>query len=328
MNVGINGLGRIGKQFLMAALESKKDYKFFINTPEDTDYLAYSLEHDTVHPSLKNVGHDKDNIFIGKRKIPVYHELKPDRIPWKKNKVDVVIECSGHFTHKKDAMGHIKAGAKRVLISAPSEDSDATIICKVNDKELKNLKIVSAGSCTTNAVAPLVKAIHDNFDIENAYFFTTHAYTSTQSLIDGHNKKSLVRGRAAAQNIIPTSSGASIAVTESIPSLKGKIDGYALRVPVIDGSFVTVVAKVKNKTDVKNINSTFKKLASGPWKSILEYSDMLLVSSDIINNSHSCIFDSNFTKVQGDLVSVAAWYDNEFGYSHRLVDIVEMMKAK
>ncbi len=325
MNIGINGLGRIGKQFLIAALESKKNYNFFVNTPEDTDFLVYSLTHDSVHPSLKNVRCDKNNLYIGKKKIPVYHQLIPAKIPWKKHHVDVVVECSGHFTHKKDAEGHIKGGAKKVLISAPGENVDATIIYKVNNSALKG-KVISAGSCTTNAAAPLIKILNDELDIESAYFFTTHAYTATQGLIDGHNRKSFVRGRAAAQNIVPTSSGAAVAVTESIPELKGKLDGYALRVPVVDGSFVTVVAKVKKKCDVKKINSVFKKLASGSWKGTLEYSEELLVSTDIINDSHSCIFDSNFTKVQGDLVSVAAWYDNEFGYSHRLVDVLELMK--
>ncbi len=325
MNIGINGLGRIGKQFFMAALQSGKSYNFFINTPEDTEFLAYSLTHDSVHPPLKNVRHDANNLFVGKKKIPVTHELDPSKIPWKKYKVNIVVECSGHFTKKEDAEGHIKAGAKKVLISAPGKNTDATIIYKVNNSAMKG-KVVSAGSCTTNAVAPLIKILNDNFGIESAYFFTTHAYTATQSLIDGHNKKSFVRGRAAAQNIVPTSSGAAVAVTESIPELKGKLDGYALRVPVVDGSFVTVAAKVKKKTDVKKINSIFKKLASGPWKNVLEYSDELLVSTDIINNSRSCVFDSNFTKVQGDLVSVAAWYDNEFGYSHRLVDVLELMK--
>lgn len=326
MNIGVNGLGRIGKQFLMAALERGKKHNFIVNTPSGTDEIAYSLEHDTVHPSLKNVRYDKNNIFIGKTKIPVYHELKPEKIPWKKHKIDIVVECSGRFTHKKDARGHIKAGAKKVLISAPSGDADATVIYGVNDSAVKNGKIISAGSCTTNAVAPLMKVLHDNFDIESAYFFTTHAYTSTQNLIDGNNHKSFVRGRAAAQNIVPTSSGAAVAVAESIPELKGKLDGYALRVPVIDGSFVTVAAKIKKKTHVEEINRVFKKQASGPWKKSLEYSELLLVSSDIINNSHSCIFDANFTKVQGDLISVAAWYDNEYGYSHRLVDVIELMK--
>lgn len=328
MNIGINGFGRIGKQFLIAALESKKNYNFFINDPAEIEFIVYSLEHDSVHPSLKGVKHDGKNIYIGKKKIPIYHEFDPLKLPWKKNKIDLVVECTGLFTNKKDAEKHIKAGAKKVLISAPGKEVDATIICKINERELGNKKIISMGSCTTNAVAPLVKVLNDNWEIENAYFITTHAYTSTQSLIDGHNKKSFVRGRAAAQNIIPTSSGAATSVVESIPELKGKLDGYALRVPVIDGSFVTVVAKLKKETSVKEINSTFKKLSEGPWKNILDYSEILQVSSDILNNEKSCIFDSNFTKVQGDLVSVAAWYDNEYGYVYRLVDLVEMMKGK
>ena len=328
MNVAINGFGRIGKQFLIAAINSKKNYNFVINNPSENDFIAYSISHDSVHPGLKNVKYDKNNIFIGKRKIPVYHELNPEKLPWKKHKIDIVVECTGLFTHKKDAIKHIKAGAKKVLISAPGKNVDATIICKVNEENLKNEKIISTGSCTTNAVAPLVKILHDNFEIESSYFVTTHAYTSTQSLIDGHNKKSFVRGRAAAQNIIPTSSGAATSVVESIPELKGKIDGYALRVPVIDGSFVTVVAKVKKKTSVDEINSIFKNLSLGKWKKILDYSSILLVSSDVINNSKSCVFDPNYTKVQGDLITVAAWYDNEYGYAYRLVDMVDLLGRK
>ena len=325
MNIAINGFGRIGKQFLIAAISSGKKHNFFINNLGGNDFIAYSLEHDSVHPSLKGVKFDSKNIFIGKFKIPVYHEPDPEKLPWKKDKIDVVVECTGLFTQRKDAEKHLKAGAKKVLISAPGKDADATIICKINEEKLKGAKVISAGSCTTNAVAPLMKALNDSFGVEGSYFFTTHAYTSTQNLIDGSNKKSFLRGRAAAQNIIPTGSGAATAVIESIPELKGKIDGYALRVPVTDGSFVSVAAKVRKKTSVKEINSLFKKLAEGHWKEILEYADYPLVSSDIINNSKSCIFDSNFTKVQGDLVSVAAWYDNEYGYSSRLVDIAEMM---
>lgn len=325
MNIAINGLGRIGKQFLMAAVNSKKKYNFFVNDLSDIDYLTYSLRYDSVHPSLKDVRHDGKNIFIGKMKIPVFHETDPLKLPWKKNGIDVVVECTGLFTHKKDAEKHIKAGAKKVLISAPGKEVDATIICKINEDKLKSEKVISAGSCTTNAVAPLVKVLNDNWKIENAYFVTTHAYTATQSLIDGRNRKSFVRGRSAAQNIIPTTSGASISVAESIPELKGKLDGYALRVPVVDGSFVTVVAKVKKKTSVEEINSTFKKLSNGGWKNILDYCNEPLVSTDIINNEKSCIFEPKYTKVQGDLVTVAAWYDNEYGYSHRLVDVLELL---
>ena len=325
MNIAINGFGRIGKQFLMAAINSGKKHNFFINDLAENDFIAYSLEHDSVHPSLKGVKFDSKNIVIGKRKMPVYHEADPERLPWKKDKIDVVIECTGLFTHKKDAMKHIKAGAKRVIISAPGKEVDATVLCKINEEEMKDARVVSAGSCTTNAVAPLIKVLHDNLVVESAYFFTTHAYTSTQNLIDGHNKKSYLRGRAAASNIIPTGSGAATAVTEAIPELKGKIDGYALRVPVPDGSFVSVAAKVKKKTSVEEINSLFKKLAAGPWEKILEYAESPLVSTDIINNSKSCIVDSHFTKVQGDLVSVAAWYDNEYGYSYRLVDTIDLI---
>jgi len=328
-NIAINGFGRIGKQFLIAALESKKRYNFFINDPAEIEFIVYSLTHDSVHPILKKVRHDGKNIFIRKRKIPIYHELNPEKLPWKKNKIDVVVECTGLFTHKKDAKKHLKAGAKKVLISAPGKEVDATIVYGINHTKLKDEKIISAGSCTTNAVAPLVKILNDKFKIKNSYFLTTHAYTSTQSLIDGHNKKSFVRGRAAAQNIIPTTSGASVSVVEAIPELKGKLDGYALRVPVVDGSFVNVVAELEKKTKTKEIDLAFQKMSKGKMKEILEYSKDSLVSTDIINNKNSCIFDSRFTKFQGDLVCVGAWYDSEYGYSHRLVNVLdEILKRK
>ena len=326
MNVAINGLGRIGKQFLIAALDSKKKHNFFINNPSDIDSIIYSLTHDSVHPSLKNVKKKGETLIIGNKKIPVFHELDPAKLPWKKYKIDVVVECSGRFTHKKDASKHLEAGAKKVLISAPGHDLDATIVYGVNNGKVKGKKLVSAGSCTTNALTPAIKVINDNLEIENAHFVTTHAYTATQNLIDGHNKKSYVRGRAAAYNIVPTSSGASISVVEAIPTLDGKLDGYALRVPVVDGSFASIVAKVKKRATAEKLNSLFKKSSTGNLKGVMGYEKELLVSTDIINNKNSCIIDANFTKVQGDLVSVGCWYDNEFGYSHRLVDVLELMK--
>jgi glyceraldehyde 3-phosphate dehydrogenase len=326
MNIAINGLGRIGKQFLIAALESKKKHNFFINNPSDIDSMVYALTHDSVHPSLKNVKAQGETLIIKGKKIPVFHELDPEKLPWKKHKIDVVVECSGRFTHKEDASKHLKAGAKKVLVSAPGKELDITIVYGVNNGKIKGKKLVSAGSCTTNALTPALKIIDEAFGIENAHFVTTHAYTATQNLIDGHNRKSYVRGRAAAYNIVPSSSGASISVVEALPHLDGKLDGYALRVPVVDGSFATIVAKVKKKASSKKLNELFLKNSKGKLKGVLDYEKELLVSTDIINNKNSCIIDSNFTKVQGDLVSVGCWYDNEFGYSHRLVDVVELMK--
>jgi len=326
MNIAINGLGRIGKEFLIAVLESKKKYNLFVNDPSPIDSLVYSLTHDSVHPPLKNVKTKNGALIIGKKTIPVTHEMDPEKLPWKKNKIDVVVECTGHFTDKSGASKHLTAGAKKVLISAPGKETDATIVYGINNSMIKNKKIISAGSCTTNCLVPPLNIINEKLGIKAAHFVTTHAYTSTQNLIDGHNARSFVRGRAAAGNIVPSSSGASISVVKALPELKGKIDGYALRVPVVDGSFATIVAKVKKKTTSDELNKIFKKYSEGKLKGILEYEKELLVSTDIINNSHSSIIDSNFTTVQGDLVSVGCWYDNEYGYSHRLLDILSLMK--
>jgi len=330
MRVAINGFGRIGKQFFLAALERNVDWEFVINQPSDMDYILYSLKHDSVHPSFRESAELKGkNLIVGKRIIPIFSEKEPAKLPWKKEKIDLVIECSGFFTDAKDAAKHIKAGASKVLISAPGKNHDATIIPGVNDSALKKShKIVSAGSCTTNCVAPILKVLNDEFGIINAQFLTAHAYTSTQRLIDGTAKNDPGRGRAAAINIVPSSSGASISVSESIPELEGKITGYALRVPVIDGSIANVYAAIKKRASESDINRAFKKYAVGVMKGIMEYSEESLVSSDIINNPSSCIFDSHLTEVTGNLIGVAGWYDNEWGYSCRLVDVAKMMLGK
>jgi len=327
MRVAINGFGRIGKQFFLAALERKVNWDFFINQASDADFIAYSLKHDSVHPSFREDVYFKNNhLAVGKRKIPVYSETEPSKLPWKKNKIDLVVECTGMFTDAKDAAGHLKVGASKVLISAPGKNHDATIIPGVNECMLKKShRIVSAGSCTTNCVAPMMKVLNDAFRIQTAQFLTTHAYTSTQRLIDGTSKKESSRGRASAINIIPASSGASVSVTESIPELSGKITGYALRVPVVDGSIANVFANISKKASVKMINDAFRKTANSGMKKIMQYSDEPLVSSDIINNPNSCIFDSRLTEVTGNLVSIAGWYDNEWGYSCRLVDVAKLM---
>lgn len=326
MNIAINGLGRIGKEFLIAVIDSKKNYNVFVNDPSPIDSLVYSLTHDSVHPPLKDVKSKGENLIIGKRIIPVTHERDPEKLPWKKDKIDVVVECTGHFTDKVGASKHLTAGAKKVLISAPGKQTDATIVYGINNSKVKGKKIISAGSCTTNCLVPPLSIIDEKLGIENAHFVTTHAYTSTQNLIDGHNAKSYVRGRAAAHNIVPTSSGASVSVVEVLPKLKGKVEGYALRVPVVDGSFATIVAKVKKKTTAEELNKIFKQYSKGKLKGVLGYEKELLVSTDIINNTHSSIIDANFTKVQKDLVSIGCWYDNEYGYSHRLLDVLELMK--
>ncbi|MEK6933463.1 MAG: type I glyceraldehyde-3-phosphate dehydrogenase [Nanoarchaeota archaeon] len=326
MKVAINGFGRIGRQFFLAAMQQKIKWDFIINNPSDLDSIVYLLKHDSVYsPPKENITHDRKHLIFGGKKIKVISEQDPEKLPWKKESVDIVIECTGKFTHGEDAIKHITAGAKKVLISAPGKNCEATIIIGVNDSLLKNQKIVSAGSCTTNCVAPLVKVLDDAFQIQEVLFITTHAYTSSQHLVDAYEKKDVVRGRAAGVNIIPTTSGAATSAIEAIPSLKGKLDGYALRVPVVDGSIASLFAKVKKKVTKEQINSVFKNKASRQLKNIIQYSNEKLVSTDIIGNTHSCIYDSNMTYIVGDLISIAAWYDNEMGYAYRLADVAKLM---
>lgn len=328
--VAINGLGRIGKQFLLAAIERGVDWEFFINHTGDLDFIVYSLKYDSVHPSpTEEISHDGKHLIFGKRKIKVFHEPEPDKLPWKKKGIDLVIECTGHFTARDEAMKHIKAGAKKVLISAPAKGHDVTIVYGVNNEMLKKQHtIISAGSCTTNCISPMVKILHDAYGVRAGHFVTAHAYTSTQRLIDGVDKKDIRRGRAAAVDIVPSTSGASQSVVESIPELKGKLEGYALRVPVVDGSFASLFLELDKKTSAAEINALFKKKSSRELRGILAYTEEQIVSADIIHNPSSCIFDGNFTSVIGNLASVAGWYDNEWGYSCRLVDVAKMILGK
>lgn len=326
MKVAINGFGRIGKQFFLAAIAQKKTWDFIINDLSDLDSIVYNLKYDSVYPTPKErISHDKKHLIFGNKKIKILQEKEPENLLWKKESVDLVIESTGKFTHGEDAIKHILSGARKVLISAPGKNCEATVIIGVNDHILQKQKIVSAGSCTTNCVAPLVKILDEAFKLENALFITTHAYTSSQHLVDTYEKRDAVRGRAAGINIIPTTSGAAISVIEAIPELKGKLDGFALRVPVVDGSIASVFAKVKNKPTREKINSVFKNKSLKQLKNIIQYSDEKLVSTDIIGNTHSCIFDSNLTYISGDLISISAWYDNEMGYAFRLADIASLM---
>lgn len=329
--VAINGFGRIGKQFFLACMEKAVPWELVINHSADLDFIVYTLKYDSVHPTPNvEISHDNKNLLFGNKKIKVFNELDPEKLPWKSEKIDLVVECTGMFTSRHEATKHIKAGAKKVLISAPAKDHDATIIPGVNDSHLSgNHKIISAGSCTTNCVAPIIKILHDAYKVRTAYFVTTHAYTSTQRLIDGVDRKDLRRGRAAAADIVPSTSGASISVAESIPELKGKIDGYALRVPVVDGSISSVIVQVEYPpVTSKDVNLLFKKKSLGENKSILDYTDEPIVSSDIIHNPASCIIDSSITSVNNNLVSIAGWYDNEWGYSNRLVDVAKLILSK
>ena len=328
VNVAINGFGRIGKKFFLACLEKKVNWNFIINDLSSIDNLAYLLKYDSIHYGKIDVKTDKEHLIVNGKKMKVYSIKDPAQFPWKEEKIDLVVDCTGMFTSRDKAQLHLDHGAKKVLISAPAKDHDITIVYGVNHKNLKSThKIISAGSCTTNCVSPMVKILNDEFGIKKAHFVTVHAYTSTQRLIDSIDNKDLRRGRAAAQNIIPSTSGASQSVIEAIPELKGKLQGYALRVPVIDGSISTLVAELDKKTSVEDVNKLFKSMASKEYKNILSYTEEQLVSTDIHYNPASCTFDSALTFVNENLVSIAGWYDNEWGYSNRLVDVAKLAAA-
>jgi len=329
MRVAINGFGRIGRQFFRAALSSKiPEIEFVaINGVTNIENVVYLLKYDSVYGrSGLNVKSSHDSIIVEGKKIKILNEFNPEKLPWKKLGIDLVVECTGMFRAKKDAVKHIKAGAKRVLISAISKDADVLIVPGVNDKNLKKEhKIISMASCTTNCVVPMLKVLEDHFGIKRGFMITTHGYTASQKLADGEHKD-FRRGRSAAVNIIPTTTGATEAASVIIPQLKGKLGGYALRVPIVDGSIVNISIETVKKTSKSEVNNIFRKVAAGNMKGIIEYSSEPLVSTDILHNSSSCIFDSLMTHVNGDFVNVVGWYDNEWGYSSRLVDVVKMIK--
>ncbi len=325
VNVAINGFGRIGKVVLKLCLEKNINI-VAINDLIPIENLAYLLKYDSVYGLYeKKVEIGKDFLKVDGKKIKIFNEPDPESIPWKKLKIDVVIESTGRFTDKEGAQKHLDAGAKKVLISAPAKSPDVTIVLGVNENDLKKEhKIISMASCTTNCLAPIAKILSDDFGIKKGFMTTIHAYTNDQRILDTAHKK-LRRGRAGAVNFIPTTSGATTAVAEVIPELKGKLDGLAIRAPISCGSIVDFVAELNKKTSVKEINNSIKKLASGKMKGILQYSKDEIVSSDVIKNSNSSIFDSTLTQVNENLVKVFAWYDNEYGYSCRLVDLVERL---
>ena len=326
MNIAINGFGRIGRAVFKIMLENKKDFNIVaINDLTDTKILAHLLKHDTCYGKYeKNIECGADSIGVSGKKYRILAEKNPAQLPWKEMEVDIVLECTGRFRTKQDAGLHIKAGAKKVIISAPGKgDGIKTIVLGVNEKKIsKTDKIISNASCTTNCLAPVTQIIKDNFGIKKAVMSTIHSYTADQNLVDGPHTD-LRRARAAAQNIIPTTTGAAIATTQTIPSLKNKFDGMAIRVPTPVGSLIDVCFITKKKTDEKQVNQAFKKASrSANYKNYIEVSEEPLVLADTVGNSASAIVDLNCTKVvDGDLVKVIAWYDNEWGYASRVVDL-------
>lgn len=327
MKVAINGFGRIGRQVLKICLRNKINV-VAVNDVADAKNLAYLLKYDSIYGVHEgDIKTDKDAIIINGKRIVVLNEKEPEKLPWRLLDVDVVVESTGLFTTREDAMKHIKAGAKKVLISAPAKNPDITLLPGVNNEKLKKEhRIISVGSCTTNCLAPVVKVLHDNFTIIRGFMTTIHAYTPDQRLHDSPHKD-LRRGRAAAESLVPTTTGASKTVAEVITDLRGKLDGIAIRAPVACGSITDFVAEVKKPVTVEKINEAMKKASEKEMKGILQYTEDSIVSKDIVGNSHSSIFDAQSTMVlENNLVKVLAWYDNEYGYSCRMVDVIKMIK--
>jgi glyceraldehyde 3-phosphate dehydrogenase len=322
IRVGINGFGRIGRNFYRALTASGADIEVVgVNDLTDNKTLAHLLKYDTTLGRFpKTVEFDEENIIVDGAKIRVLAERDPANLPWGELGADIVIESTGFFTDAEKAKAHIAGGAKKVIISAPAKNEDGTFVVGVNHTQYDaaTQHIISNASCTTNCLAPLAKALNDSIGIERGLMTTIHAYTGDQNLQDGPHSD-LRRARAAAQNIIPTSTGAAKAVSLVLPELKGKLDGYALRVPVITGSATDLSFTASKDTTVAEVNAAIKAAAQGALEGILEYVDDEIVSSDIVGNPHQSIFDSKLTKVIGDQVKVVSWYDNEWGYSNSLV---------
>ncbi len=326
VKVAINGLGRIGRAFLKLCLEKGVNV-VAVNDLSNLDSISYLMKYDSVYGNYSGkIEKGEGFIKINKKKILVFSEKEPENLPWAELGIDIVVECTGAFVDREGASKHLWAGAKKVLISAPAKNPDITIVLGVNEKELKKEhKIISMASCTTNCLAPVVKVLNDNFKIQSGYMTTVHAYTNDQEILDVPHKK-FRRGRAGAINLIPTSSGASSSIGEVIPEMKHKLDGLAIRAPVACGSIVDFVAILGREVTKEEVNSAFKIASEKTMKGILEYSQDELVSSDIIKNSNSSVFDSLLTQVNGNLVKVFSWYDNEYGYSNRLVEMIKLLK--
>ena len=325
VRVGINGFGRIGRNFYRAVLASGADMEIVAaNDLTDITTTAHLLKYDTILGRLEgDVTADADGVTVNGKTMRIFAERDPGALPWKDLGVDVVVEATGFFTDATKAAAHIEGGAQKVIISAPAKNEDFTVVMGVNheDYDPATHQIISNASCTTNCLAPMAKAIHDEFTIERGLMTTIHAYTQDQNLQDGPHKD-LRRARAAAVNIVPTSTGAAKAIGLVLPELKGKLDGYALRVPIPTGSATDLTIIVSRETSMEEVNAAVKAAAEGPMKGFLRYTEDEIVSSDIVTDPASCIFDAKLTKVSGNQVKVVGWYDNEWGYSNRLVDLI------
>jgi glyceraldehyde 3-phosphate dehydrogenase len=331
IKVGINGFGRIGRNIFRAAMAHDNIDIVAVNDLTDAATLAHLLKYDSIlgnlHADIKSSG---DRITVDKDEFQVLAMKDPAQLPWKSLGADVVFEGTGRFTNREDAAKHLAAGAKRVIITAPAKKPDITVVMGVNHETYDPAKhhVISNASCTTNCLAPVAKVLHEAFGIKRGWMTTIHSYTNDQNLLDLPHKD-LRRARAAALSMIPTTTGAASAVGEVLPALKGKLDGFAMRVPTPNVSVVDLAAEIGKKTTAEDINAAFQAAAEGPLKNILEYVTAQLVSIDFKGNSHSAMLDSSYTKVMdGDFVKVLAWYDNEWGYSSRCVDLLEYMASR
>lgn len=336
LNVGINGFGRIGRLVFRAALENNLNV-VAVNDLTDAKTLAHLLKYDSTHGTYPGkVGYVEggvkvgsttvDALVVGRKKIAVLSERDPSKLPWKEAGVDVVVESTGFFADKDSASAHLKGGAKKVVISAPAKGDLPTVVMGINDDVLKKSdKVMSNASCTTNCLAPMVSVLHESFGVEHGLMTTIHSYTGDQRLIDAPHSD-MRRARSAALSMIPTTTGAASAVGKVIPDLNGKLDGMAVRVPTPDGSFTDFVAVLKKEVTAEQVNNAFKRAARGRLKGILEYTEDPIVSQDIVGNPHSCIFDALTTTVMaGNMVKICGWYDNEWGYSNRCVDLLKKL---
>ena len=331
IKVAVNGFGRIGRLVVRAARQRKADIDFVaVNDLTDANTLAHLLKYDSVHGTWNEASSKAANgtLVVGGDSIQVLSEKDPTKLPWKSLGADLVIESTGRFTDRDKAAVHLEAGAKRVLVSAPSKGADLTFVFGVNDRAFDPTKhsIVSIGSCTTNCLAPVAKVLNDSFGIDHGFMTTIHAYTNDQNILDLPHKD-LRRARAAGLSLIPTSTGAAKAIGEVLPELKGRLDGLAVRAPVSDGSLVDLVCQVKRNVTKDEVNAAMKAAATGAMKGVLEYCEDPVVSIDIVGNPASSVFDSLSTNVmQGNMVKVLSWYDNEWGFSNRVVDALLLMK--
>lgn len=323
--IAINGLGRIGRLVFQILLNRKKVDLVVVNDLAPNDALVYLLKHDTAQGKWdKQIISKENHLYIDEEEILSTSIADASNLPWKEHKIDIVVECTGRFRTREKLNEHITAGAKKVIISSPADESVKTIVLGINEHEItKDDSILSNASCTTNCLAPMVKILQENFGIQQGIMNTVHAYTGDQKLHDSIHATDYRRARAAAQNLVPTSSNANKALEWVMPEIKGKMKGGAVRVPVIVGSLTELYCNLEKETSVDEINAVFKKAAAQKWKNILEYTEEPIVSSDIIHNPHSCIFDAGLTQKMDKLYKIVGWYDNEYGYANRLAELVE-----